>query len=94
MGGGGKPTPKMVALAKKISKQKKIDLPSAAETDFKSCKSFLDNNMPKTWPPSEKQVAFVEKLMSENNPMPPDGWRSDAKIASKYIDSALKKGKK
>jgi len=93
MGGGGKPTPKMLALAKKISKQKKIDLPPEAETDFKSCKSFLDNNVPKTWPPSEKQVTFVEKLMSENNPAPPDDWREDAKIASKYIDSVLKKGK-
>lgn len=91
--GSGKPTPKMVALAKKIAKQKKIDLPTEAETGFKSCKSFLDNNMPKTWPPSEKQAAFVEKLMSENNPPPPDAWRSDSKIASKYIDSVLKKGK-
>ena len=50
--------------------------PKAAETVF---------------PPSEKQLSLIEKLVGEGKPKPPKGFEKDVKITSAYLDEVLKK---
>jgi len=45
----------------------------------------------RTYPPSDKQIALVEKLAATNEEQPPAGWKEDAKKASTYIDACFKK---
>ena len=95
IGKSGKPTPKMLAAAKAISERKGIKLPPKCMTDNAVCRKFLEEHLPRrdpntpagSYPPSEKQVEFAERISgSIGKPIPP-GARENAKELSAWIDA-------
>jgi len=87
------PTPKMLALAKKIAKSKKKSLPKEAAASFDVCKQFLEQHIQPQASgsaASPKQIAFAEKLAKKHNKPLPDAYQNDRQICSKFIDTLLK----
>lgn len=101
IGGKSKPTPKMVALAKKIGEKKQIKLPAGVITDSVKCRAFLEEhlaNRPKNadgtdapFAPSEKQLNMAKKLSVETGIELPDDALKSSKLMSSWIDAAMKK---
>ncbi|MFG6080357.1 DNA topoisomerase [Paracoccus litorisediminis] len=98
IGGKSKPTPKMAELAKKIAERKGISLPRGVLSDSIACRKFLDDNMPKRdpnaqqgqggeYPPSEKQLAFAERIATDTGKQIPQEARASARQLSAWIDA-------
>ena len=101
IGGKSKPTPKMVAFAKKIAERKKIKLPPGVITNSEKCKAFLDEHIgerpknadgsPAPFPPSEAQRALAEDLSEQTGLEIPEDALASSKVMSGWIDTARKK---
>lgn len=101
IGGKAKPTPKMVAAAKKIAERKKIKLPAGVTTDSMKCRAFLEEhlgNRPKNpdgsdapFPPSEKQLDMARSLAERSGMQIPEAALASSKELSSWIDEAMKK---
>ena len=101
LGGKSKPTPKMVAFAKKIAERKKIKLPPGVITNSAKCKAFLDEHLgerpknadgsPAPFPPSEAQRALAERLSEQTGLEIPEDALASSKVLSGWIDAAMKK---
>ena len=99
IGKSSKPSPKMIALAKRIAEQKKIKLPPKCTTDTMVCREFLENNLPKRdpnapaggYPPSEKQLAFAQRFSKQVGEDIPEEAMSSSKLLSAWIDKAAEK---
>lgn len=59
-----------------IQNADQIEKPKASET---------------VYPPSEKQLSLIEKLIGEGKPKPPNGFKTDARITNKYLDEVFSK---
>ncbi len=92
----GAPSEKMLKAAKGCARRAGVDLPEGYLTDYSICKTFLDMNMANTYPPSAKQIEWVEKMIAQGKGEPAEGWRTDSKLAGNYLDKAFggPKGKK
>ena len=88
----GKPTDKMVQLAKKIASDQGLSLPKGYDTTFEICKGFIDDNIQngggRTFPPSEKQIEYAKRLEERTGKKIPSDALSDSKALSEYIDKA------
>lgn len=101
IGAKSKPTPAMLKAAKSIAERKGIKLPAGCMTDSAVCKTFLDQNMPKretgadgqpvAFPPSEKQMAFAERISGAAGIPIPEDAKASAKLLSAWIDANMKK---
>lgn len=101
IGKTSKPTSKMTAAAKSVAERKGVKLPSGVLSDSAKCKAFLDEHMgdrPKSadgtstpFPPSEKQIAFAERIASDTGADIPEEARASSKALSAWIDEAKKK---
>ena len=92
-----KPSPKMVDLAKRIAERKNIKPPRGYLTDMSVCRAFLEEHMPPrdpnapagqggTYPPSEKQLAFAERVAAETGQAIPAAARASGRELSAWID--------
>ncbi|MCW3782979.1 DNA topoisomerase [Defluviimonas salinarum] len=97
IGKSPKPTEKMAAAAKTICERKGIKLPPKCLTDASVCRSFLEEHLPKrdpnapqgqggTCPPSEKQIAFAERIARETGKEIPAEARASGRALSAWID--------
>jgi hypothetical protein len=101
IGGKSKPTPKMVAAAKKIAERKKIKLPPGTISDSGKCRAFLEEHLgqrPKNpdgsdapYPPSEKQLEMAGGLSERIGEDIPEAALVSSKALSAWIDEAIKK---
>lgn len=96
IGKAGRPTPKMLELAKKVAERKGVKLPAKAGSDASVCRAFLDANLPprdpnapegQGFPPSDKQLAFAERIAGETGKEIPQDARSSGKALSAWIDA-------
>lgn len=101
IGGASKPTPKMVAAAKKIAERKGIKLPAGTVSNSQKCRAFLEEhlgNRPKNpdgsdapFPPSEKQLEMAQGLADRMGTEIPEEALQSSKGLSAWIDEAMKK---
>lgn len=99
VGGKSKPTPKMADLAKKVADRKGIKLPRGVLTNSAICRQFLDDNLPKrepgqaagTFPPSDKQLAFAQRISDAVGVAIPEAAKVSSKDLSAWIDANNKK---
>lgn len=96
IGKSGKPTPKMLAAMQAIAKRKNITIPKGAQSNAATCRAFLKEHLPQREEgdgprmPSDKQIAFAEKLALEADQTLPDEARQDAGKLSQWIDARVK----
>lgn len=83
---GGKPTEKMVALARDMGGRAGKRIPKAIETDFEACRAFIDELM-KNPPPSEKALAFADAIAKRKGVEVPKSARKTATALSAWIDA-------
>lgn len=100
IGKSGKPTEKMVALAKSIAERKDIKLPRGTLTDSQKCRAFLDENAgPRPadgaartpGAPSEKQLKFAQSLADSIGSEIPKEALEGVRELSAWIDKAKAK---
>lgn len=92
------PSEKQIAFCEKIAKDLGVELPQEYKTNLYVCKKFIDDNLPKInqsnnspRPPSEKQIAFCERISQELGVSIPKGYKEDYKIASSFIEKYASK---
>lgn len=78
------PTDKMIAAAKSAAQRHGVELPKNADTDFDTCKAFLDEYLSK---PSAKAISYAESIAKEKGLTLPDEVRNNAKELSAWIDA-------
>lgn len=84
---GGAPTPKMVALAKKIAKERKLKLPKDTVGSFDALKQWLDAQLGTASGPSDKQVAFAQRIARATGvALPPETLASGKELRA-WIDA-------
>jgi DNA topoisomerase-3 len=99
IGKSSKPSAKMINLAKSVAERKGIKLPPKCTTDLMVCRKFLDENLPKrdpdapkgVYPPSEKQLAFANRLAEQIGVSIPEEAKTSSKVLSAWIDKAAQK---
>ncbi|MFX4300214.1 DNA topoisomerase [Pseudosulfitobacter pseudonitzschiae] len=101
IGTASKPTPKMIAAAKKIAERKGIKLPAGTISNSGKCRTFLEEhlgNRPKNadgtdapFPPSEKQMEMARSLADRMGSKIPEESLKSSKDLSGWIDQAMKK---
>lgn len=100
IGKAGKPTDKMVALAKSIAERKNIKLPAGVTSNSQKCRAFLDEHMVRREGnggaggiagPSEKQVAFARSIAQRMGAEIPQEALADSRKLSAWIDGAKAK---
>lgn len=60
------PTENMVSAARKLAAARSLTLPEGIEKSFELCRSFLDEVMQQTPPPTDKMKALAMRLADEN----------------------------
>jgi len=79
------PTPKMLSLARTIAGRLGVELTEAQENEFDACRDFLDQHSDST-PPSQKQIAYAERLSRETGePLPADA-RTNWRVMREWLD--------
>ena len=101
IGGKSKPTPKMIAAARKIAERKKIKLPTGVTTDSMKCRAFLDEHLGERsrgadgnladMPPSAKQKSLAQDLADRTGMEIPAAALASSRELSKWIDAAMAK---
>lgn len=101
IGKTSKPTPKMIAAAKRIAERKGIKLPAGTVSNSATCRTFLEKhlgNRPKNadgtdapFPPSEKQMEMAQGLADRMGSNIPEDALKSSKELSGWIDQAMKK---
>lgn len=88
------PSEKMINFARKISKETGVPTPPDVETSFDACKAYIDDNVSKlpqqsSGPraPTEKMIAFAQKLAQQNQVLLPDGYDTDSKVCRDFLDT-------
>lgn len=93
------PSEKQLALAYKIAKDNGVSVPEKALTSSFEISIFIDTNIKKSKkgkgssgkrPPSEKQLAFANKLSEQKKKKMPAAAKKDSSACAKFIDSCLK----
>ena len=89
-----KPSEKQIALAESISQKNNVPPPKGYTEDAKVCSAFIDKYLKKSKggktgskPPSEKQIAFAEKIAEKQGVELPNGYQKDWKICKEFIES-------
>ena len=89
-----KPSEKQIALAESISQKNNVPPPKGYAEDAKVCSAFIDKYLKKSKggktgskPPSEKQIAFAEKIAEKQGVELPNGYQKDWKICKEFIES-------
>jgi DNA topoisomerase-3 len=97
MGKASRPSEKIVAYAKALSRQKNIDLPASVLKDAGLMRAWLDREAPKreknadgTYPPSEKQLSMAREAASRAGIELPSAAATDSKACSAFIDRMMK----
>ncbi|GBG14416.1 metal ABC transporter permease [Novimethylophilus kurashikiensis] len=80
----GGPTEKMVESAKKAAERHGVALPKGFDTDFDTCKGFLDVYLSK---PTPKALSFAESIAKDKGLELPEVARNSAKDLSAWIDA-------
>jgi len=94
-----KPTRKMIAFARSISKALGVEFDESRKEDYGYVKEFIDKHaesykeQKKDEPPSEKQLALLKKLAEEGKEIPEEAYKSKQK-ASEVITKLIGSGKK
>lgn len=78
------PTEKMIAAAKAAAQRHGVELPKHVDTDFDTCKAFLDEYLSK---PSPKAISYAESIAKEKGLTLPDEVRTNGKELSAWIDA-------
>ncbi len=78
------PTEKMVAAAKTAAERHGVKLPENYDSDFETCKAFLDTYLAK---PTEKALGYAEKIAKEKGLALPDEARLNSRDLSAWIDA-------
>ncbi len=79
------PTESMLGYARKVAKALGEDLPKDAETDFDTCRNWLDSNAERV-PPTQKQVDYAQQLAESAGETIPDDVATSKPKLSKWID--------
>ena len=102
---GAKPTPKMVAFARKLAEQKGIKkLPAGVLSDGAACRKFIEENKGQTgnapaqagsdpgraMQPTPKMVAFAESLAKSKGVQLPEGYNSSSSVCKAFLDAHSK----
>jgi DNA topoisomerase-3 len=98
VGKTSKPTDNMIKAAKMIAERKDIKLPKGLLGDSSVCSAFLKEHMGERKPgegggsfaPSEKQMAFAERIAEGTGKKIPDEARASSKDLSTWIDKNQK----
>lgn len=94
------PSDNKLGLAESLAQRMGVELPQEARVSWRACNAFIDGNIASAPPPagvtpkapSEKQIAFVERLATEKGIQPPANYRESSWACSKFIDAhAVKK---
>lgn len=93
------PSDKQIKFVEEIAQKLQVELPQHYKENVSVCKSFIDKHIqalnsaktstPKA--PSEKQIAFAEKLSQEKGIPLPNNYKNSMEICKNFIDQALKK---
>lgn len=96
-----KPTEKQVSFAEKLAQEQGIDLPDGYKDNADICSKFISKYLGKgdkngrpqgnNFAPSEKQIAFAEKLAEEKGVKLPKDYKINGKACKDFIDKAIKK---
>lgn len=86
------PTPKMIAFATKIAERVLPDKTADEEyqeaiLDFDACKEFIDKYKEQANKPSEKALAFAQRISKEVGVEIPTEALQDSRELSKWIDA-------
>lgn len=97
MGKASRPSEKIVAYAKALSRQKNIDLPASVLKDAGLLRAWLDREAPKreknadgTYPPSEKQLLMAREAASRAGIELPSAAATDSKACSAFIERMMR----
>jgi DNA topoisomerase-1 len=89
-----KPSEKQIALAESISQKNNAPLPKGYSENAKVCSDFIGKYIKNSIggnsgskPPSEKQIAFAEKIAEKQGVELPDGYQKDWKICKEFIEA-------
>lgn len=91
-----RPTPKMLELAKKISAERGIPMPTGTITRAEICKKFIDEHLQRRdpdagpIPPSEKQLAMLQRLAQGAGVDIPEEALATSRACSVLIDQLIK----
>jgi len=85
-GGDGPPTPKMLALAKKIAKERKLKIPKETQESFGGLRTWLDTQMGGSGP-SDKQVAFAQRIATASGVAIPAATLSSGKELRTWLEA-------
>ena len=88
------PSRAMLSAAKDKAKRERTRLPRGAEDDAEICRAFLGPRRQASAGPSDKQLAYAQKLSQETGMDLPEAARLDAVALSKWIDAARSAGGK
>lgn len=88
------PSGAMLAAARDKAKREGTRLPRGAADDAEICRTFLGPRRLASAGPSEKQLAYAQKLSEETGMDLPEAARLDAAALSKWIDAARSAGGK
>lgn len=92
---GTPPSDKQLKWAKDVAQELNLKLPDEAQTDWRVCKEFIENNAKKikkeAKAPSEKQIKFAQDLAGQKGMELPKGYDLDYKICTEFINKAKEK---
>ena len=85
------PSPAMLKAAKDKAKRDGVKLPKEAATSYEACRAFLGPMREPGSGPSEKQIAFAQRLAAQAGVTIADDILGDAKRLSAWIDAENEK---
>lgn len=91
-GSTGKPTPKMLSLAKKLAKENGEKLPPGTTGSFDKCKAYIDLKIKSSsggrrGAPTSKMVIAAEQIAHKNGLALPEGYQSEWAICKQFLDT-------